>query len=152
LSALDRGVRVYGSSSIGALRAAETDVFGTVGVGKIYGWYATGALTADDEVALAHGDASTGYRPSSQPLVNIRATLANARGHDWISTEHVQLVIAAARSLYFPERTLPAIIEQAHSMGLPQRSGEEITKLFREHYVNQKRDDAVELLYRIKED
>src|SRR4051812_8794601 len=36
LEALDRGLPVYGASSIGALRAAELDVYGMIGVGAIY--------------------------------------------------------------------------------------------------------------------
>ena len=40
LFALELGLRVFGASSMGALRAAELDVFGMVGVGTVYGWYA----------------------------------------------------------------------------------------------------------------
>src|SRR4051812_38972153 len=75
LYALDRGIHVYGASSMGALRAAETDRYGMIGVGEVYRMYASGELTDDDEVALTHGTAEQHYRPVSDPLVNIRATL-----------------------------------------------------------------------------
>ena len=44
LFALSRGVRVLGSSSMGALRAAECAAFGMEGVGEIYDMYAAGVL------------------------------------------------------------------------------------------------------------
>ncbi len=73
LNALEGGIKVVGGSSMGALRASELDVYGMVGVGKIYRWYKEGAINSDDEVALVFHP-ETG-RALSEPLVNIRATL-----------------------------------------------------------------------------
>jgi len=42
LEALQMGVRVIGASSMGALRAAEMDVYGMEGVGEIYRAYRSG--------------------------------------------------------------------------------------------------------------
>ena len=42
LYALDRGIHVFGASSMGALRAAETDMFGMIGVGEVYRQFASG--------------------------------------------------------------------------------------------------------------
>ena len=54
LFALDRGIAVYGGSSMGALRAAELDAFGMVGIGSIYrdfaSWYANRAHLMQDQV------------------------------------------------------------------------------------------------------
>ena len=38
---------IYGAASMGALRAAELDYLGMIGIGKIYGWYRDG-VTEDD--------------------------------------------------------------------------------------------------------
>jgi len=46
LAAMGRGVTVIGAASIGALRAAELDRFGMLGVGRIYAAYAQGRSTA----------------------------------------------------------------------------------------------------------
>src|SRR5262245_21751372 len=59
---LSRGVRAFGASSMGALRAAECDVYGMVGVGQIYEWYRDGDLIDDDEVALLHASAEDEWR------------------------------------------------------------------------------------------
>ena len=55
LWALSMGVRVFGSSSIGALRATEMWSFGMQGVGLVYRLYRSRAIIDDDEVALLHG-------------------------------------------------------------------------------------------------
>ena len=59
LFALSKGIHVYGAASMGALRAAELDEFGMRGIGEVYRAYADGTLEDDDEVAVAHADATT---------------------------------------------------------------------------------------------
>src|SRR4051794_12155361 len=61
LWAMSRGIHVFGSASMGALRAAELAPFGMVGIGEIFEAYQSGTLEDDDEVAVAHGYAETGY-------------------------------------------------------------------------------------------
>src|SRR5688572_13098200 len=48
--AINRGVIVYGASSMGALRAAE--IPRVMGVGRIYEMFSMGTIDRDDEVAL----------------------------------------------------------------------------------------------------
>ncbi len=79
LWALSEGVHVFGAASMGALRAAELADFGMVGIGTIFEDFARGALQDDDEVTLVHAEADADYRPGSEALVNIRATLAAAQ-------------------------------------------------------------------------
>ena len=50
LWAMHEGVHVFGASSMGALRAAELDQFGMVGVGAVYEAYRSESLVDDDEV------------------------------------------------------------------------------------------------------
>ena len=81
LWALSQGVAVYGAASMGALRAAELDLFGMIGIGKIYQAYKSGRyepfddpFEGDDEVAVVHGP-SEASRFSSLALVNLRESL-----------------------------------------------------------------------------
>ena len=76
LAAVKKGVKVVGSSSMGALRAAEMDTLGMTGIGEVYRMYKSGELVSDDEVALVF-DPETGLS-LSEPLVNIRFTLREA--------------------------------------------------------------------------
>lgn len=65
---------VYGAASIGALRAAELDYLGMIGVGRIYEWYRDGTIEDDAEVALNYLMSPGGdYLPATVPLVDIRA-------------------------------------------------------------------------------
>lgn len=75
---LGHGIPVIGAASMGALRAAELDRFGVVGVGAIYRSYARGTLVADDAVALLHAPAELGHRPLTIAEVDLRALLVRA--------------------------------------------------------------------------
>ncbi len=78
LWAMSRGIHIFGSASIGALRAAELFPFGMEGVGTVFELYRDGILEDDDEVAVAHGPADMGYLACSEAMVNIRQTLRKA--------------------------------------------------------------------------
>src|SRR5215813_12803310 len=75
LWAMHEGVHVFGSASMGALRAAELHEFGMRGIGDIFAAFRDGRLEDDDEVAVLHGPAEAGFRPSTEAMVNVRATL-----------------------------------------------------------------------------
>ena len=72
LWAMAEGIHVFGSASMGALRAAELHQFGMRGIGRIFEAYRAGELEDDDEVAVIHGPAETGYLALSEAMVNIR--------------------------------------------------------------------------------
>lgn len=108
LKAMDRGVVMYGSSSMGALRAAELDVFGMNGVGTVYGMYASGEIEDDDEVAITFDSES--LRAICEPMVNIRVATAEAVHREIIESEHAELFLATAKALYFPQRTSSAAL------------------------------------------
>lgn len=111
LSALDQGVRVYGAASMGALRAAECDVFGMIGIGRIYQMYKTEELTRDDEVAISHATAEFDYRQLSEPLVNIRLNLAAAVQSGVLSADTADSLINRTARLYFPDRSWPQVLD-----------------------------------------
>ena len=151
LYALGQGVAVYGASSMGALRAAETDTFGMVGVGEIYQMYASGALMDDDEVALVHGSAEAGYGALSEPMVNVRATLQLAQEQGGLDSELHQQLIALAKAIYFPERTFAAIFQRAEAAGMPTEAFISLRAFVQEHYVDLKCQDSRLLLERLRD-
>lgn len=69
------GVWVIGGASLGALRAAELDRFGMIGIGAIYEAYRDGALVRDDAVMLDHAPAELGYAPFTLALVDAEHAL-----------------------------------------------------------------------------
>jgi hypothetical protein len=113
LWALSQGIRVFGGSSMGALRAAELDVFGMTGVGRIYEWYRAGVLEDDDEVALIHGPPESGFTPLSEPMVNVRATCEAAVLGGIITQRSAEAIVVAAKLLHFRERNWNGILAAA---------------------------------------
>jgi hypothetical protein len=147
---LNRGVSVFGASSMGALRAAETDIFGMVGIGQIYRWYKDGVITGDDEVALLHGDEDSDYRAVSLPLVNIRASVAAAVANQKMTPETAAQLIEIARTIYYPDRRLGAILQSCREAVLTQDQLDTVQRALTEGYVDQKKADAREMLLAIR--
>jgi hypothetical protein len=99
---------VVGSSSMGALRAAELHPYGMVGNGKVFDLYRDGVLDADDEVAVVHGDPPD-YRAFSLPLVNVRHGVQAACLEGAISPNQAERIVEVTRGLPYQERTWRAV-------------------------------------------
>lgn len=102
-------VTLYGTASMGALRAVECRPYGAVALGAIARWYASGTIDGDDEVAIAMHPQT--HAALSVPSVNVRyvAWLACRRGildrqsaREWVH--------AARTTIYYQERSWPGAI------------------------------------------
>jgi len=140
LWAMQRGVHVFGAASMGALRASELAAFGMEGVGAIFEAYRDGALEDDDEVAVLHGGEAEGWATLSEPLVNVRATLASARDAGVLDEGDSTALLEAARGLHYTERDWDRILERC-----PETPGE-FRAWVPDGRVDQKRADAVAML------
>ncbi len=145
---LKSNVKIYGSSSMGALRASELDRYGMIGIGKIYQNYREGSFNSDDEVALSFD--SEEYNPISEPLVNIRETIKKALDENIITKEESEIIFKSAKSLYFPERRWNKIIENSEKLMCKSLSS--FSEFIKKNRVDIKKDDAILLLKRIEED
>lgn len=144
--AICRGIPVYGSASMGALRAAELAPFGMRGVGEIFEAYHRGVLNDDDEVAVAHAGPEDGYRPVNEAMVNIRATLAGAvRGGVLPEGTAAELERLAKRRHYLG-RGYPQLLLDGERAGLPADELAALRAWLPENRVNQKALDAREML------
>ncbi len=143
LYALKRGVRVVGASSMGALRAAEMDSLGMIGIGKVYRMYADGELISDDEVALVFDPEL--FIPLSEPLVNIRHGLACAEKDGIIDGKTAGRIITAAKSLYYPERTWRSVCSAAGD-NIDRDILDRLLKYIEKRKPDLKRDDAIAAL------
>lgn len=147
LFALHTGVAVYGASSMGALRAVECAEYGMIGVGEVVRQYMDGTLTEDDEVALAHAGPEDGFMPLSEPMVNLRASLKAARDAGVIDAALHDRLVAAAKRVYFPERTRDRIWVEA---GLTDDETARLESFLATGYVDLKRRDAEGLLRHLR--
>jgi hypothetical protein len=145
LWALSQGIPVYGSSSMGALRAAELTTFGMVGVGWIYRQLADGLLTDDDEVAIVHASAEDDYRAGSEAMVNIRRTLTAAHDQGVLTEKEASLLTARAKMLFYPERCWPQVVQDAREV-FGQPTATALREWLRTGRVDQKKLDAIALL------
>ncbi len=144
LYAMSQGVHVFGASSMGALRAAELDVFGMVGIGRIYEWYRYGVLEDDDEVAIAHGPADCAYLSVSEAMVNIRHAVEMARQRGLMSEVLASRLLATAKALHYSKRSYRGALELLREKIDPQSFDELLHFLV--HCPKLKTLDAIELL------
>lgn len=147
LAAMDRGVRFFGASSMGALRAVELAPYGMVGVGRIYELYQSGEIDADDEVAVAFDELEV----RSEPMVNMRIAVAAAVDAGAVFPAGAELFLAAAKLLYFPQRTYRAVFD---AVGDQLAAGERasLTRYLDTSAPDAKREDALAMLARMRDE
>lgn len=101
--------RMFGASSMGALRAAECAPYGFTPLGAIARWYAHDVIDGDDEVAVVtHPQTNAAL---SLPLVNVRyvAWLACRRG--LLDARARAVFIDAARAIFYMDRRWEDVLE-----------------------------------------
>jgi hypothetical protein len=150
LWAMAEGVHVFGSASMGALRAAELAAFGMVGVGRIFEAFANGDLEDDDEVAVAHGPAESGFRAGSEALVNIRATLAAALAQGLIREATAATLVRIAKDLFYPDRSYPTLLARA-AQSIHSHELAALEAWLPHGRVDLKRQDALAMLRAMRE-
>jgi hypothetical protein len=148
LWALSEGIPVFGSASMGALRAAELHTFGMRGVGRIFEAFRDGELEDDDEVAVVHGPAELGYVVLSEPMFNIRATLARAEAAAVIGAETRSALESIAKATFFPQRAWPVLLTDADGIRPEELSA--LQAWLPGNAVDRKREDALEMLAAMK--
>lgn len=146
LHALAQGIHVFGSASMGALRAAELAAFGMVGVGATFEAFTSGLLEDDDEVAVIHGPAELGYPALSEAMVNIRRTLSDAYGEGVISAASRGALEGIGKALDYRLRALPRIIAIARDISMAEAELCQLEAWLSLGRVDQKREDAILML------
>ncbi|OWV84758.1 antibiotic resistance protein [Rhizobium sp. N122] len=149
LHALSLGVAVFGAASMGALRAAECQPFGMIGLGRIFEDYRTGRLVDDAAVALMHAPSALGSKPLTIPLVNVSATLDAMEDRGLLAGGLRQELEDAANAIFFKRRTWRAIVEQCAGIAEPDRP--QLLAALLSNSVDQKRLDALELLKAVQD-
>jgi hypothetical protein len=146
LWAMAQGIEVFGSASMGALRAAELCAFGMKGVGRIFEDFRDGRLEDDDEVAVLHAPAELGFKPLSEPMVSIRATADKAAGAGVLTDELRSVFVGVAKAIPYRDRTWDSIVKAAEDSGVDVRQSKEFQDWLATGRVDAKREDAVAML------
>lgn len=146
-----RGVHVFGSGGLGALRAAELDSFGMRGVGRVYQAVKDGTLDRDDEVAVAWEEGPDGYRALSDAMVSIRTTLEAAHRGQIISDATREILATAGAALFYPMRNWPALLEMGKAVGADPAELTALSRWLPGGRVDQQADDAVAMLREMRD-
>lgn len=106
-AALQRGWKVWGLSSMGAIRAREMADLGMRGFGKVYELFCQeGVDFRDDEVTLMHEDPPE-YREFSEPLVHIRVAMDALVAETLITADQRTAILEELEQMWYADRTLP---------------------------------------------
>lgn len=150
LWAISLGIPVAGAASMGALRAAECERYGMLGVGRVFEDYRDGLLEDDDEVVLAHEfcPAEGRYTRLSEPLCNIRYTLERAINEEIIAATTRDAALEHLRRRPFWQRSLRACVDYLRDFADGAAEGAALADwLTTGHaYVDQKKLDAMTLV------
>ncbi|NUP09782.1 MAG: TfuA-related McrA-glycine thioamidation protein [Polyangiaceae bacterium] len=146
LDVLRLGIKVYGGSSMGALRAAELWTLGMTGIGRVFELYREEIVTAEDEVAiLFDADSETCL---TEPLVNVRCALERAVADGLIADALASRILAAAIALPYARRTYREI---ARAVACDEGASiDALIPRLRAH--DQKKADALSLIQRVSRD
>ena len=144
LKVIKNGVKVYGASSMGALRASELDSLGMVGVGYVYNQYATGEVDSDDDVAVML-DSDT-LEALSEPLINMKYVFTEAVKESIISESEKDELMNIAKKTYYPQRNYAKTLSDS---SLDNDTKSRLIDFIRTS-PNIKKEDAKELLKTIK--
>ncbi|GGH23499.1 hypothetical protein GCM10007036_29300 [Alsobacter metallidurans] len=154
LWAISEGVAVFGAASMGALRAAELDAFGMVGIGRVYKGFRAGRygpfsddFENDDEVAVVHGPPDTEFLRLSDAMVDLRQGLAEAHDLGVISAALRDALCAEMAATFYPDRSAEALLA---SPQLAPPVAAALRDWWEKAYVSQKRRDALALIARVE--
>ena len=150
LHLIDSGIRVYGCSSMGALRAAELRNYGMVGMGVVFRLVAIGAIERDDEVAIIHASAEEQFASLTDALVSVRVAARRARRNGILDRDNEEMIVRAASSIPFVRRRYPVILQEALRNGADERRCKTFMDTVREQRCDVKAEDAILALTAIK--
>lgn len=150
LYALEKGVRVFGGASMGALRAAECAAFGMIGIGRIFEDYHQGRRVRDADIAVFHAPAALDFKPLTLSLVDFEASLEEWQQNPALYADmhamlgaHWQAIAQAGEDLHFTKRTWRRILRHA---GLSVAADDGFLQLLQARSVSQKQADACAVL------
>ncbi|HEX7468743.1 MAG TPA: TfuA-related McrA-glycine thioamidation protein [Methanobacterium sp.] len=145
LEAINNNVIVVGGASMGALRAAELDDLGMIGVGQVYRDYRMGNIESDDDVAVVINPET--LEQLSEALVSMNYNFKAAMGEGVINEAEYKILVKTAKSIYYPKRTYDKVFKESK---LEIEDVKRIRKFLNENMVDIKREDAVSVLNFVK--
>lgn len=150
MDALRRGIRLYGCSSMGALRAAELAPCGMHGHGKIFEFICAHPVFRDDLLGQIFQEDP--LRALTVPYVDLHFSLRELERRGRTTRRPADAILRAAAELPFPDRDLSRIHERL--VARHGKAAEALVELLRRGLrgARQKRLDALATLRRVRAD
>lgn len=145
LDAIKKGVKVYGASSMGALRASELDSLGMEGIGYCYNQYASGKVTSDDDVAVMLDNDT--LEALSVPLISMNYVFENAVKENIITQSQKEELYQITKKTFYPQRTYAKTLKESD---LDNTTKDKLIDFIRTT-PDIKKQDAIELITHIKQ-
>jgi hypothetical protein len=145
LRALDEGITVVGGSSMGALRSAELDYAGMIGIGTVYQEYRDGIIESDDDVAIVFDPVT--HELLCEALVSMNHNFQRAEAEGIINSREVRMLYETAKKIYYPQRNYPRVLNDAD---LDEDKKKKLEIFLKEKGTDIKSEDARKVLTYIK--
>jgi hypothetical protein len=149
MDALRCGVSVYGSSSMGAMRAAELSPYGMVGVGRIYEHITVTPYFRDDYLGQIFFENS---ETASLPFLDFAFGIEDAYQQGTITGKTGFSLLETYESLHFSERNIPALCQRIRSTRRRPEAMIKALGLVAKSITSTKRQDGLALLRKINAD
>jgi hypothetical protein len=146
LRALEAGVIIVGGSSMGALRSAELDYAGMIGIGNVYQNYRDGIIESDDDVAIVFNPET--HELLSEALVSMNHNFQMAEKEGIITASDVKNLYETAKKIYYPQRTYIRVLKDST---LEDDKKKELEDYLANNGIDIKAEDAKKVLEYIKE-
>lgn len=145
IQALKEGIMIVGASSMGALRAAELDSMGMVGIGTVYQYYRDGIIESDDDVAIVFDPIT--HELLSEALVSMSYNFQVAENKGIITSNDYKVLYETAKNIFYPHRTYQRVFNQS---SLEKNKITELGTFLDKHGIDIKAEDAKKALKYIK--
>lgn len=145
LQALKSDVTIVGASSMGALRAAELDYAGMIGIGTVYQYYRDGKTESDDDVAIVFDPVTN--EQLSEALVSMNYNFQMAEKEGIITSNDFKVLYETAKNIFYPHRTYPRVLNES---GLEKNKIIKLEAFLDNYGIDIKTEDAKKALKYIK--
>jgi TfuA protein len=115
LDALRFGIKVYGASSMGAMRAAELESLGMIGVGKVFEEIRKSRYFRDDYLGQAFSP--DGLTTHSLPFIDIQLGCDQLVEDGEVTRRQKLEILQAYSELHFSQRNSAALSEKLKAQG-----------------------------------
>lgn len=149
MDAIRCGLKVYGSSSMGAMRAVELEPFGMIGCGKIVELIKETPIFRDDY--LGQSISTEEFGPKSVSWVDLHFELKRQIAAGKIKESDAKTLLTLYSEIHFARRNGEELKLALATLGADHTWNPRMDKLFQE-LKSQKHLDAIDLLQQIRQE